>query len=938
MFILFSFLVAVSPTFVRHAEKITTLQINAGKVWVFFTDKGVFEQNQYQLALTALQKNTQSYNPPDFDDIPVRTTYIRAIEKLGARLRWISNWLNAASFELPSELIPQIYKLPFVYDIKPVGTCTEADKEITFSLSEATRRARTVDTAEAHRFYGASWDQAQMLGVPEIFYRGYLGSGVRLALFDTGIKLKHTAMRGIRIARQYDFLSGDNFYSRQGNSLKPQEIPTLRYLGLVKDPALCQTEENLILTFVADSFNYPYGLPCRALFFSYSNDRGETWSVPHPVSISRPYYYTYENLQMVSQDSITYLAFNEVNLNPNGQPVCYLGYFNRLTWRNRLTVGTGKCPALAIFADTIYLVYLANDSIVTFKKYSIAQPDPTLLLTSQFNLNEPLSELKISVGPNGLINVIVLTRTTGKIVQVKSTDGGNTFAPTGDLVAQSARMIKLFFNPESDSVKLLLYIDESNLPFTRLIAKLSFNHGTTWNIGLVVDSALNIGDFTALIGEELKLVYESDGILYACTSGDFGSTWQIREPFDTVGFATAPRFVSVEGQAFCVWFRRGDENAVWEDSDTLKFSREQPNHGTRMASLIAGYQPYSLMGVAPGVDLLVARTEFYKTASNRYYEYNMEEDTYIQALEWAAKSGADIVSTSLGYRDFYRDEQFDGKTIPVSIAADRATKKGLLVVTAMGNRDTTTHPWPQPYIVAPGDAEGVITCGGVEKNMLPWRGTGTGPTADGRIKPDLVALADTVAVVAPDSENILEGSVGTSCATALIAGVCALLKEAHPDWTADSIKSALFMTASLPVKSCTFGFGVPRVDSAFKLFPPAPQVKPVPENEIGSIFPNPFISQSNKRIYFGLNIARVTPDARIIIYTLDGTPVTTLPLDVGKLSSPGKYNQTSILEDIGAFWDGRNEAGKPVASGLYIAVFQTTFGRSTAKFALIRKP
>ena len=937
MFILLSFL-TVSPTFVRHAQKTTIPQINAGKVWVFFTDKGVFEQTQYQMALTALSKNPQSYHQPDFDDLPVRTTYIREIEKLGARLRWISNWLNAASFELPPELIPQVYKLPFVYDIKPVGSRTEVDKEIILPLNQTTRRSRTVNTAEAHRFYGASWDQAQMLGVPEIFYRGYLGSGVRLALFDTGIKLKHTAVRGIRIVRQYDFLSGDNFYSCRENSRALQEIPPLRYLGLVKDPALSKAEENLILTFVADSFNYPYGLPTRALFFSYSTDRGENWSAPRLVSLARPYSYTYENLQMVSRDSITYLTFNEVNLNPNGQPVCYLGYFNRLTWRNRLTVGSGKCPALAKFADTLYLVYLSNDSYLTFKKYSIAQPDPTLLLTSQFNLNVPLSELKIIAGPNGLINILVLTRTTGKIVHIQSTDGGNTFAPIGDLIASSARMIKIFFPPEADSVSLLLYLDESRLPFTRLMAKLSFDYGTTWNTSSVVDSALNIGDFSALINEELELVYESDGILYAGTSGDFGSTWQIKEPFDTVGFATAPRLVSVGGYPFCVWFRRGDESAVWEDSDTLKFSREQPNHGTRMASLIAGYQPYSLMGVAPGVDLLVVRTEFYKTASNRYYEYNMEEDTYIQALEWTAKSGVDIVSTSLGYRDFYRDEQFDGKTIPVSVAADRATKRGLLVVTAMGNRDTTTHPWPTPYIVAPGDAEGVITCGGIEKSMLPWRGTGTGPTADGRVKPDLVALADTVAVVAPDSENILEGSVGTSCATALIAGVCALLKETHPHWTADSIKSALFMTASLPTKSCTFGFGIPRVDSAFKLFPPAPQVKPVPENEIGSIYPNPFISHSNRRIYFGLNIARVTPDARITIYTPDGTPVITLTLDASKLSTPGKYRQTSTLEEIGSFWDGKNEVGKPVASGLYIAVFQTTFGRSTAKFALIRKP
>jgi hypothetical protein len=61
---------------------------------------------------------------------------------------------------------------------------------------------------------------------------------------------------------------------------------------LVKDPALTNTQNTLMLTFVADSFNYPYGLPARALFFSYSTDQGETWTPARALHISRPYYYT----------------------------------------------------------------------------------------------------------------------------------------------------------------------------------------------------------------------------------------------------------------------------------------------------------------------------------------------------------------------------------------------------------------------------------------------------------------------------------------------------------------------------------------------------------------------------------------------------------------------------------------------------------------------
>ena len=257
----------------------------------------------------------------------------------------------------------------------------------------------------------------------------------------------------------------------------------------------------------------------------------------------------------------------------------------------------------------------------------------------------------------------------------------------------------------------------------------------------------------------------------------------------------------------------------------------------------------------------------------------------------------------------------------------------------MGNRSTDNYPlWPEPFIVAPGDADGVITAGGVEKDMLPWRGTGTGPTSDGRIKPDLVALSDTVAVVSPDSEDYLEGSAGTSDATALIAGACALLKEAHPHWSADSVKAVLFATATRSVKSDTFGFGVPRVDSAYKLFPPD-SITDVPGDQIGVIFPNPFIPASQPRVYFQLNVTRPASEARISIFSASGALIDTITLDATIMSRPGRYGvngDVALLEQIGAYWDGRNEAGKPVSSGLYLAVLQTTFGRGAAKFALVR--
>jgi hypothetical protein len=370
-----------------------------------------------------------------------------------------------------------------------------------------------------------------------------------------------------------------------------------------------------------------------------------------------------------------------------------------------------------------------------------------------------------------------------------------------------------------------------------------------------------------------------------------------------------------------------------------------------MASLIAGYQPGGIIGIAPGVDLLVARTELYKTRSGRFYEYNMEEDAYIEALEWAEAAGADIVSSSLGYRGWYGDDEFDGRTAPISVAADKAAARGLVIVTAMGNRDTTLNPWPEPYIVAPGDAEHVITAGGVEKTGVMWRGTGSGPTADGRTKPDLVALSDTVTVVSPDSLDWLDGSVGTSCATALIAGACALVKEIHPDWDSDSIRAVMYSTATRAVKSCTLGFGVPRVDSVYRLYPGGKDHPDVPGDRISVVYPNPFTSGTQTRVYFALDLTQPTPEPDstqpepvespvvISIFSASGMLVDTLGLNTHLMGRPGRYGtdgDVATLDAIGAWWDGRNTAGQPVASGIYAAVLQTTFGRHVAKFALVR--
>ncbi len=963
MQVIICLLMAAGAALVRIPQKTVAPTIESREAWVFFTDKGIYNQTDYEAAVSAVSRNaaTRGRINPDFNDIPVRESYIRRIEELGGRLRTVSKWLNAASFDMPPDLVAQTYALPFVYDMKPVVSRTAVESGF-FPLARITPTShyRSTDTAYAHRFYGPSYEQAQMMGIPELFFRGYYGSNVKLAIFDTGIKLTNRGISRARIHKQYDFISGDNGYTaKSSNSWQPAAMNSVRFLGFARGLALSTVQsqsgsrDTLLAVFCADSFAYGYNAPRRAVFASSSTDGGDAWTSPVPLVLSALTGATYENLALAGHGSETYLAYNQLALaiNAPAVPTVYLGYFMSTDWHgDPRMVSSGRYPAMAVLADTLYLAFVRSESLVVLWKASVALPEPTPMDSTTFTAGEPLSGLQVSA-ESGFLDIFTTGLKSGRIAQFRSTDGGAVFARLNEPVAGGAARTRLAGNDER---RLLIYEDRSDSAFSRLATLGSNDSGLTWNqAGTVADSLFWIGGFDAVSETPpgMTLLYETGGFLYRTASADFGATWSAPVLIDTIGFNAAPALAASGGGPLAFWFKRGDDSAVWQTADSARFSREQPNHGTRMASIIAGYQQGGVIGVAPGVDLMLAKTEMYKARSGRFYEYNMEEDAYIEALEWADRMGADVVSTSLGYRNWYGPNQFDGRTAPISIAASIAAKRGVLIVTAMGNRtDDSDYPWPVPYIVAPGDADGVITAGGVEKDMLPWRGTGTGPTSDGRTKPDLVALSDTVAVVSPDSVDYLDGSVGTSCATALIAGACALLKEAHPQWSADSIRAVLFATASRSVKSCTFGYGVPRVDSAFKLFPPEKKVVSLPSDRIGSIFPNPFVPAAQSRVYFPIFLARPAPfdsanplpdesPVLISIFSMSGSLIDTINLNTKTLGRPGRYGENgdiAALEQLGAYWDGKNEAGRPVAAGLYLAVLRTTFGRSTAKFALVR--
>ena len=228
------------------------------------------------------------------------------------------------------------------------------------------------------------------------------------------------------------------------------------------------------------------------------------------------------------------------------------------------------------------------------------------------------------------------------------------------------------------------------------------------------------------------------------------------------------------------------------------------SHGTMVLSCIAGIKKDgTMLGLATGAEFLLARTEVET-------EPKKEEFWWLQAVEWADKNGADVINSSLGYGiDRHYFEELDGKTTIVTKAANMAASKGILVCNSAGN-EGSDRKWLK--IIAPADADSILTVGGINADLTHFSKiffSSYGPTADGRMKPNVVAFG--YANVASPSKNGYRSVHGTSFSSPLIAGFVACAWQTNRNRTAMQLKDEIEKSASLyPYFDYAYGYGIPQ--------------------------------------------------------------------------------------------------------------------------------
>ncbi len=225
----------------------------------------------------------------------------------------------------------------------------------------------------------------------------------------------------------------------------------------------------------------------------------------------------------------------------------------------------------------------------------------------------------------------------------------------------------------------------------------------------------------------------------------------------------------------------GDNITANQDGDAAS----QHNHGTYVLSIIGGYEPNMMIGVAYKSKFILAKTEDVRS------ETRIEEDNYAAALQWMENLGIDIATSSLGYNEFdggitYDYNDMDGNTTIVTKAAEIAFSKGVVTITSAGNEGD--KGWI--YITAPADGKNIISVGAVTADNQLAAFSSRGPSSDGRIKPEVTAKGVSVFGVAADN-NAYQFTSGTSCAAPIVAGIAGLLLNAYPDLTNTQVRSIM---------------------------------------------------------------------------------------------------------------------------------------------------
>lgn len=258
-----------------------------------------------------------------------------------------------------------------------------------------------------------------------------------------------------------------------------------------------------------------------------------------------------------------------------------------------------------------------------------------------------------------------------------------------------------------------------------------------------------------------------------------------------------------------------EHDFVFNDDNTADEAGENgaESHGTDVMSIIGGSFDSVLIGGAPQVSFILAKTEDIRS------EHQIEEDNFVAGLEWIESLGADVTNTSLGYTDFDAPDkahaygELNGHTAFASRGLNHAVSLGLVCVVAAGNDGGKGYN----YVGVPGEADSAIAVAAVDSAGQIAHFSSRGFPSRLRLKPDVAAMGINVFVADHGDTARLKSGPGTSYASPLVTSAVALLLSARPSLTPYEIRTLLYRSGDHALAPDTaYGYGVINVARAIE--------------------------------------------------------------------------------------------------------------------------
>jgi len=301
------------------------------------------------------------------------------------------------------------------------------------------------------------------------------------------------------------------------------------------------------------------------------------------------------------------------------------------------------------------------------------------------------------------------------------------------------------------------------------------------------------------------------------------------------------------------------------------------DHGTEVFSVIAASSD-TYTGGAHEASFYLYVTEDVPT------EYRVEEYNWLFAVERADSAGVDVISSSLGYNTFddasmnYSKSDLNGTTAIISKAAIGALARGIVVVCSAGNEGNNSWGTVTP----PADVNGILAVGSVTSAGARSVFSSKGPTADSRIKPDVVAMGSGVSVIEPSGSNGFAS--GTSLAAPIVTSLITGLIQRFPDIDPGIIAQKIVSTASQsdhPDNS--LGYGIPSYGAV------KAELESLLPLEAISVYPNP--TDTGR---FSIRFKTSGVQATIIVYDLMGRILSTHVVDIKSDNNPLEINVADL--------------------------------------------